>query len=467
MISTLLDVRRLEEAIPKVLETATGLGLDPFPVHFEVVPAPILYEFGAYGLPGRFSHWTHGRAYQQLKTSYNYGLSKIYELVINTNPAYGFLLETNSVLQNVLVVAHVLAHVDFFKHNAYFAPTNRRMVDTASLNADRIRDYELRHGKTEVENFLDAVLSIQEHIDPHFHLRRAEDPSPDEKVHLISGPYDDLFPGDAARSGPAGPAVPEPERDILRYVVEHARHLTDWQRDVIEIIRQEQLYFVPQMRTKIMNEGWASYWHVRIMRELDLPHEDYLNFSQMHASILAPHGHQINPYHVGMKLFEEIERRWDEPTAEEQERFGRRPGEGRAKIFDVRAAESDASFLRNYLTADLVEDLDLYVYRLEGNQWIIVEKDWEKVRDTLVADLTNFGNPYIVVADGDYNGNGELFLRHLDEGKPLDTNYAERTLSYVQQLWGRAVHLETTVDGKTVVLTTTGESPAHPHPGKS
>jgi stage V sporulation protein R len=188
------------------------------------------------------------------------------------------------------------------------------------------------------------------------------------------------------------------------------------------------------------------------MRELDLPHDEYLEFSQMHAGILAPHGHQINPYHVGMKIFEDVERRWNEPTAEERNRFGRQDGEGREKIFDVRATESDTSFLRNYLTADLVEELDLYVYRLEGKKWVIVEKDWEKVRDALVADLTNFGRPYIVVADGDYRGNGELFLRHLDEGQALDTNYAERTLAYVRRLWGRAVHLETTVAEKTVVL---------------
>jgi stage V sporulation protein R len=454
MMATATDTSLLEEALPRVFEVAAELGLDPFPVHFEVVPAPILYEFGAYGLPGRFSHWTHGRAYQQLKTSYNYGLSKIYELVINTNPSYGFLLDTNSVLQNGLLASIFLGHVDFFKNNAYFAPTNRRMIDTASLNADRIRDYEQRHGRSEVETFLDAVLSIQEHIDPHHRLKRADElPPVDRPPRPAAGPYDDLLGAVHPAPNPAVPAEPEPERDILRYIAEHARHLTDWQRDVIAIIRQEQLYFVPQMRTKIMNEGWASFWHARIMRELDLTQDDYLAFSQMHAGILAPHGHQLNPYHVGMKLFEDIERRWNEPTAEEKEHFGRKPGEGRAKLFDIRASESDASFLRNYLTEDLVEELDLYVYRLEGNQWVIVDKDWEKVRDNLVAELTNFGHPYIVVADGDYHGNGELLLRHLDEGKPLDQDYANRTLTYVQSLWGRAVHLETTVDGKTVVLT--------------
>ena len=119
------EVRELEDSIGQIWAIADRFGLDPYPVHFEMVPATIMYEFGAYGLPGRFSHWTHGRAYQQIKTQYDYGLSKIYELVINTNPAYAFLLENNSVLQNMVVAAHVLAHVDFFKNNLYFEHSNR------------------------------------------------------------------------------------------------------------------------------------------------------------------------------------------------------------------------------------------------------------------------------------------------------------------------------------------------------
>jgi stage V sporulation protein R len=461
------DLRELEASLPEIWDTAIRLGLDPFPVHFEVVPASILYEFGAYGLPGRFSHWTHGRAYQQMKTSYDYGLSKIYELVINTNPSYGFLLDSNSVLQNKLVAAHVLGHVDFFRHNLYFEPTNRQMVESASLSAERIRQYEFRHGKAEVENYLDAVLSIQEHVDPHTRLKRPpEETEKETKRQRATGPYDDLLTKEEARRlAPPEPGkrASEPERDLLRFILENARQLEDWQRDLIEIVRQEQLYFVPQMRTKIMNEGWASFWHARIMRELDLPNGDYVEFSQMHAGILTPNRYQPNPYFVGMKIFEDIERRWDEPTAEERERLGRRPGEGREKIRDVRATETDVSFLRNYLTEELVEELDLYLYRLQGQKWVIVEKDWEKVRDTLVAQLTNFGIPYIVVVDGDHRRNGELYLRHLDEGKQLDTAYAEKTLAQLYRLWGRKVHLETRLDNKTIVMSHDGSrSERHP-----
>src|SRR5437868_14564704 len=167
------DVRALEDSAEPIWEIARNFGLDPFPVHFELVPPAIMYEFGSYGLPGRFSHWSHGKVYHRMKTSYDYGLSKIYELVINTDPSYAFLMEGNSLLQNKLVMAHVLGHCDFFKNNAYFARTNRRMVETASLNAERIRGYEYEHGLPAVERFLDAVLAIQEHVDPHASFKQA------------------------------------------------------------------------------------------------------------------------------------------------------------------------------------------------------------------------------------------------------------------------------------------------------
>jgi stage V sporulation protein R len=456
------NITDLERAMERIWEIAGQFELDPFPTHFELVPASIMHEFGAYGLPGRFSHWTHGRAYQQLKTMYDYGLSKIYELVINTNPAYAFLVENNSVLQNQVVVAHVLGHVDFFKHNAYFAPTNRQMVEGASVNAERIRRYEFLHGTREVEEFLDAVLCIQEHVDPTSRINAHDGeehvrPKSDRPRETV---YDDLFYLGEVRPPRPAPGrqkvPPEPEKDLLLFIAEFARGLADWQRDIIHIVRGEQLYFRPQMQTKIMNEGWAAYWHARIMREMDLTGIQHVEFSRMHASVLAPSRRHLNPYGVGMKLFEDIERRWDEPTAEERRALGREPGQGRAKIFEVRELENDVAFLRNYLTSDLVEELDLYLYRREGDKWVIVEKDWEKVRDAIVHSMTNFGQPYIVVEDGDFNANRELFLRHRFEGQELDLAYAEQTLRYAFRLWGRTVHLETKLEDKPVILSFDG-----------
>jgi stage V sporulation protein R len=457
------ETHELETAIGQIWEIAGRLGLDPYPVHFEMVPATIMYEFGAYGLPGRFSHWTHGRSYQQIKTMYDYGLSKIYELVINTNPAYAFLLENNSVLQNKLVAAHVLAHVDFFKNNLYFEHTNRAMLETVSINAERLRRYEFEHGRDEVERLLDAVLSIQEHIDTTPRLKKAPEEPPRQRRGggRPSTPFDDLLRlGEASDEPPAEEIrrfPPEPEKDLLLFLAEHAPDLEPWQRDVLHIVRAEQRYFLPQMQTKIMNEGWASFWHARIMRELDLSDDEYVEFARLHSSVLSPSKRSVNPYYVGMKVFEDIERRWDNPTEEEREQLGRTGGEGLAKVFEVREIDNDASFLRSYLTQDLVEELDLYLYRLEGDKWVIVEKDWEVVRDTILAGMTNFGQPYVVVEDGDFRRGRELYLKHCHEGDDLDLDYADKTLRYVYQLWSRPVHLETMVDGKKTVLSYEGQ----------
>jgi stage V sporulation protein R len=877
------DIERLRDAIDHAWDEAHKFGLDPFPTHFELVPATIMYEFASYSLPGRFSHWTHGKAYYRQKMQYDFGLSKIYEMVINTNPSYAFLMDMNDLLQNTFVAAHVFGHTDFFKNNAYFQHTSRRMIDKVSIHAERIAKYEFDHGKAEVEHFLDAVLSIQDHVDYNLLIREDEPAKPGEKATTTpSSEYDDLWgldkkakkaEEDRDKHPGKPPKFPEkPEKDILLFLIRHAPHLQPWQRDIIEIVRTEMLYFVPMMQTKTMNEGWAcldaaslvltehgllrydalhemlakgeamtvgsgngvrdkitdrhirrnaptirlrtrrglvlegaeehklsigpdqwmslkdvkigqliplsvgdniwpeqlvsilppvqiavptlkdvalaagvnvdtvyrsrsgkamavpaadriaiaiqstgyqsgwkdkplysrrrpltvpayvtesfaeflgyligdgnihvsknaigyttgdreladrysqlvtelfaieappfwdartangkggrwrvvfdsanvldliqslgidlraktrqkcipdailrspksvvsaflrayfdcdgcasikqgvilstfsdniaqtlqilllnygiltcrrgpnvwissrsakvfaqeigfslarkranlqqyltshrwflkedpidevisiergvadvyditvdhshryvangmvhhnSIWHSRIMRSLGdlgiISDSETIEFAQLHSGVLSPSRTSLNPYYLGFKVFEDIERRWDNPTTEEQERLGRKPGMGRQKIFEVREIESDVSFLRNYLTEDLVKELDLYLYKKEGDEWVIVEKNWEKVRDTIVASLTNFGRPYLVVDNGDYRGNRELYIKHMYEGLELDLVYAEKTLQYVYVLWGRPVHLETVYEGKRILLSYDGE----------
>ncbi len=465
------EIGDLEKSLERIWEVARRFGLDPFPTRFEIVPATVMYEIGSYALPGRYSHWTFGKAYHRMKTMYDFGLSKIYEVVINTNPSYGFLLETNSPIQNKLVMAHVLGHVDFFKNNAYFSRTNRRMVESASTHAARMSEYEFKYGRKTVEQFLDAVLSIEEHIDPNFFIRRelegaeaeAEAVRRAEKDRMKEGRYDDLWRLDRKLEPPTQDGEEKrreqpPEKDLIYYIMRHSPTLADWQRDAMAMIREEMEYFVPQMQTKTLNEGWASFWHARIMRELDLPDQEMLEFADLHSGVVSPHKGQLNPYYLGYKILEDIERRWDAPTQEERERLGRRGGEGRAKIFEVRELDNDVSFLRNYLTEDLCEELDLFVYELvDEEEWTVTEKRWQRVRDQLVANMTNFGFPYIVVADGDYNGNRELYLRHQYEGAELDAPYARKVLEHVYVLWGRPVHLETVVDDERVVMHYNGE----------
>ena len=440
-------LRELEPAIERIWDVATGFGLDPFPTHFEVVPASIMYEIGSYGMPGRFAHWTHGKSYYLQKTMYDYGMSKIYELVINTDPCWAFLLDTNSHLENQFVVAHVLGHSDFFRHNAYFQKTSRRMLETIRLNADRIREYEFEHGVGVVERTLDAVLSIQEHVAP---WESCEIQSQDGVLADNRSPYGDLW--DLEADGAPDPVVETrsriqrcrtPQQDLLLFLAVESPALEDWQRDIIQIVRGEMLYFFPQMQTKIINEGWASYWHVEILRALELPIADHLEFAKLHSGVVQSHPGRLNPYFLGFTILRDIERRFDQMGGE---------GAGKEQLFRVRESESDVSLVRNYLTQELVEDLDLYFAEREGDQLIVTEKDWESVRDRLVDQLVDFGIPAITAEDADYNGNRELFLKHQWTGQPLDPVWTDKTLEGIQSLWGRTVWLETQRDGNTVRL---------------
>jgi stage V sporulation protein R len=461
------EVKELEKAVEQIWDIATNkFGLDPFPTRFEIVPATVMYEVGSYALPGRYSHWTFGKAYNRMKMMYDFGLSRIYEVVINSNPSYAFLLETNSPIQNKLVIAHVLGHVDFFKHNAYFSHTNRRMVDDAAMHARRMAEYEFTYGRKVVEEFLDAVLSIEEHIDPNFLIKkphREVGNKEEKRQSRREGRYDDLLTPEELGIKPLDdndekPRLKVPEKDIVYFIMKHSPVLKDWQREVMSMLHQEMEYFVPQMQTKIANEGWASFWHSRIMREMDLPTNDHLEFAELHSGVVSPHKGQINPYYLGYKIWEDIERRWDNPSSEDREKFGMIGGEGRQKIFEVREMDNDISFLRNYLTEGLCEDLDLFVYELvDDEEWTITEKRWERVRDQLVANMTNFGFPYIDVLDGDYDRNHELYLRHRFEGVELDMKYAHKTLEYIFKLWGRDVHLETVVENEPLVMHFDGE----------
>ncbi|WP_117149250.1 SpoVR family protein [Paraliobacillus zengyii] len=460
------DQKQLEYAIDEITEIAKGFGLDFFPMRYEICPPEIIYTFGAYGMPSRFSHWSFGKQFHMMKLQYDLGLSKIYELVINSNPCYAFLLNSNSLVQNKLIVAHVLAHCDFFKNNARFQNTQRDMVESMSATAERIATYEKQYGVHEVEIFLDAVLAIQEHIDPSLMKSKFDwklDGIEEEEEVKRETVYDDLWKLDESSKIGTEPIKkkkkqlpPKPEKDIVLFIEEYSPHLEDWQRDILTMMREEMLYFWPQLETKIMNEGWASYWHQRILRSLDLTSDEAVEFASLNAGVVQPSKTQINPYYLGVKMFEDIEKRFDNPT-EEMKKWGAVPGKGREKMFEVREIESDISFLRNYLTKDFVEREDLYLFQKQGNDYKVSDKNWENVRDQLISMRINGGFPFITVLNGDYAGNGELYLKHNYEGVELDMRYLERTIPYIYQLWGKSVHMETELEDKRVVFSCDGK----------
>lgn len=457
--------KELRRVIAEITEIAEGFGLDFYPMRYEICPADIIYTFGAYGMPTRFSHWSFGKQFHKMKLQYDFGLSQIYELVINSNPCYAFLLNTNTLVQNKLIIAHVLAHCDFFKNNIRFSNTRRDMVESMTATAERIAHYEMLYGKDEVEQFLDAVLAIQEHIDPSIIRPKmlASDYEDDEEETIEQKTeYADLWDLDEKETEPKPlwkkikKFPPKPEKDLLLFIEQNSRELEEWQRDILTMMREEMLYFWPQLETKIMNEGWASYWHQRIMRELKLTSSETIEYAKLNAGVVQPSKTSINPYYLGIKIFEDIEERYNNPN-EKMRKLGIKPNTGREKMFEVREVESDISFIRNYLTKDLVKQEDLYLFEKKGNEYKISDKDYENVRDQLVSMRVNGGFPYIEVVNGDYLRNGELYLVHGYEGMELDPHYLENVLKYIYQLWGRPVHVETYNEEKQTLYTYDGK----------
>lgn len=490
--------QELEEALGNIWDIAHENHLDPFPTKFEVVPANIMNQIGSYGIPDRFSHWTFGRQYRQMQTQYNYGLSKIYELVINSDPSQAFLLENNPPIDNKFVMAHVLGHTDFFKNNYMFADTRRDMPSVSARYAQRIRGFEEEHGELEVEKFLDAVLSIEEHIDP-YQIKR---PSAQEELdrwrqdaeraarpkEIPQHEFSDLF-----EAGPPEHTVrelgrvalkvpPKPDRDLLGFIRNHAPYLEEWQRDTIDMVRNESLYFYPQRRTKIMNEGWAAFWHKRIMREMsnrDLitPAEDEA-WWKVHSSVVAPNPRQLNPYYLGMKVYEYLEDYYNGNLTTSEANWLRRQGheiyphfEGELKdspasekLREVMMMNDDQSFIRNYFDKNVADRMNMYVFEeytdaTGQTHKVVSDTGWEAIRSKLTEQLDNASTPYITVVNGDYRRSGELYLLHHFDGRELDNSYISKTLPYLYSMWQRPVHLETVnSEGEPVTYKYNGQS---------
>ena len=470
---------------------AREYGLDFFEVIFEVVDWEEINEIAAYGgYPLRYPHWRFGMEYYGLSKSYAYGLSKIYEMVINNDPCYAYLLAANHWVDQKLVMAHVYAHCDFFKNNYSFAFTNRKMVDEMANHAARIRRHMETHGESAVESFLDRALSLDNLIDynaPYIVRRRVEaepegegdEPEPVHARKLVAKEYLDEYinPPEVLaeetrrrreEQAQAQERFPkEPEKDVLLFLLEHAP-LANWQRDILGIVREEAYYFAPQGRTKIMNEGWASFWHSRIMTERALTDGEVIDYADHHSATVAPHPGQLNPYKLGLELFRDIEERWEKgrfgPEWESCDHWERKKnwdtgaGLGREKVFEVRKVYNDVTFIDEFLTPEFCERMNLFAYAWnEGNRrYEIVDRSFEKVKSHLLFQLTNFGQPWIYVRDGNFLNRGELVLWHRYEGVPLRLDYAREVLEHLERVWRRPVHLETYDDDKPAVLSYDG-----------
>lgn len=471
-------------------DLAKSYGLDCYEVVFELVDHDELNMIASYGgFPTRYPHWRFGMEYEHLSKSYAYGLSKIYELVINNDPCYAYLMRSNSITEQKLVMAHVYGHCDFFKNNAWFAHTSRKMMDALANHGAKIRRYMDRHGQERVENFIDLVHSLDNLIDPYSpYIDRGNDArqaergaggSTREVQKIAAKDYMDRYinPPDflkrerermqkeeqQSKRFPARPA-----RDVLKFLLENAP-LESWQQDVLAMLRDEAYYFAPQGMTKIMNEGWAVFWHSKLMTRHLCDASEIVQYCDTHSGTLATRPGQINPYKMGVELFRHIEERWnhgrfgheyqaiDDP---EVRRHWHRPtNEGRQKVFEVRRIYNDVTFIDEFVTPEFAEEQKMFVYGQDPQtgQLVIVDRDYRKVKDQLLAALTNFGNPIIKVVDGNFRNRGELYLVHEWVGGDLQLEQAQMTLQGLFQLWQRPVHIETIEGGKGRLLSFDGK----------
>jgi stage V sporulation protein R len=476
----------------KIRGYAKDYGLDFFEVIFELLDYDELNEVAAYGgFPTRYPHWRFGMEYEELSKGYSYGLQKIYELVINNNPCYAYLLKCNHLVDQKLVMAHVYGHCDFFKNNYWFSHTNRKMLDEMANHATRVRRYIELHGLETVETFIDACLSIDNLIDVHspFIQRRrvkprSEMPPEDEDERktvkkIRSKEYMDRYVNPPSFIEEQRKALEdelkrqknfpeEPQKDVLLFLLEHAP-LERWQRDVLDIVREEAYYFAPQGMTKIMNEGWASFWHSRIMTQKALTDAEVIDYADHHSGTLGTRPGVLNPYKVGIELFRDIEERWNKgrfgkewdecDDLDRKRTWDRKLGLGRQKIFDVRRIYNDVLFIDEFLTPQFCDEHKLftYEYNAQTGEYVITNRDFKKIKEKLLFSLTNFGQPYIYVEDGNYENRGELFLRHRHEGIDLKLDYAKETLKNLQTIWSRPVHIETVIDKRKKLLSFDGK----------
>jgi stage V sporulation protein R len=477
----------LEAARREIRGHAVAFGLDFFEVIYEVLNYEEMNAIAAYGgFPVRYPHWRWGMEYEHLSKSYAFGLHKIYEMVINNSPSYAYLLEANPLVDQKLVMAHVYGHSDFFKNNAWFSHTNRKMMDQMANHATKVRRLIDRHGLERVENFIDACLSIEGLIDPHsVHIvrDRPEPPggetAPPAAPRLKSKDYmrDFINPPEilaaeerrlreAKEKQKGFPA--EPRRDVLQFLLEHAP-LEPWEGEILAIIREESYYFAPQAQTKIMNEGWAAYWHSRIMTERALRDSEVIDYADHHSGTLGGGSRRLNPYKLGIELYRDIEERWDKgrfgkdyddcTDVREREHWDLKLHQGRQKIFEARRVHNDVTFIDSYLTPEFCRrhKLFTYEYNQKTGAYHIADREFAEVKRKLLFQITNLGQPFIDVEDGNYQNRGELYLRHRHEGIDLKHDYARETLRNMQLLWKRPVNIESVVEGSPKVLRFDGQ----------
>ena len=448
--------------VPQIEDLAHRLGLDWSPVIFEAVPDSFMTEIAVYGLPVRMPHWSFGARYIYQLLQRHMGYSRLFEVVFPGNPGRAYLASSNGLADNILVAAHVLGHADFSKNNSLFTRCQEQgaehIIEHAASHARQIeRDID-SYGFNAVERVLDAALALEQYIDLDHGLRRERYP---EYVSAKTAPSDDGFRKRFAaleggcESAPQtrklrAPLPPHPERDLLWFIATYAPDMDDWERDIFLAVRAESFYFYPVYATQTMNEGWASYWHARLLREANfIAPEVYLDAIKCHSDVVRPSAAEeqislnVNPYHLGFTLWEEIVKEGGLEMARQ-----------------IRRDDDDFSFLRNYLTPKIAADVGLFRYQHQQSGHIkVTGGDIDELRETLLHNKYNFGAPRVSVAE--VRGDGALILQHdaQIDGRGMDMERARKVLDYVTHVWRRPVLLKT-IDANSKPIDVTADPAA-------
>jgi stage V sporulation protein R len=439
----------LKEYSTQIEELARAQGLDYYPVDFEIVPNNFMMEIAVYGLPVRMHHWSFGVRYIHQLIRQGMGHSRIFEVMFPGDPCRAYLVDNNTLPENTLVTAHVLGHADFAKNNHLFAQFMKmaggHILEEAAARAHRIETAIGEHGQERVEAVLDAALALEPHVDTTRELHRSLYPTQPPKVGHV--PELDAFqqryrhlPGEkTAQERPASTSKrvsipPQPEYDLLWFIAHYAPDLEDWERDIFLAVREESFYFYPVFACQIMNEGWASYWHARLLREADfLPHDLYLSAIKAHSDVVRPYAAErqlalaVNPYHLGFSIWEDIIEKHGLEAARQ-----------------ICKEEDDFGFIRNYLTADLIDKLELFVYEARDDGDIrIAERDIHAVHEAILGPKFNYGAPRIAANHLHVDGSLQLVHDYQSDGRGVDLPRAERVLEYLGRVWRRPVTLHT------------------------
>ncbi|MBF6571550.1 MAG: SpoVR family protein [Candidatus Binataceae bacterium] len=455
------ELKELIDWDTRIREKVDEFGLDCYPQEFEICDHTGMLGYMAYsGMPSHYPHWSYGKSYEKLKTLYDHGVSGLpYEMVINSSPAIAYLMRDNTLLLQILTMAHVYGHNDFFKNNFTYKTTRAELtIETFKAHASRVRRYteDPSIGVDSVERIMDAAHALSWQCRRNLAIRKL---SREEQVRRAieaaqpkADPYKKIHRPREFHEPDLHKRPLEPEEDILLFIRDNNPFLAEWEKDLLTIVDEETKYFIPMMETKIMNEGWASYWHKKIVESLELDQGLHLEFIVRHNQVIRPIPGQLNPYHLGFRIWEDIYRRHTDPTPEEIKRDGAPVKSGMERLFEVREVERDTSFLRRYLTEELMRDMDLFEYQARGSD-LVVDKvsdteGWREVKETLIRGVGTSSLPVIKVEDADFGHNHTLYVKHYHDGRDLHLEYAEKTLAYLQRLWGRECMLETILQGK-------------------